>query len=330
MTVPVPAHDALRRFRALAALAERLALAENARVLDVGGFPGTLRLQLLERFPAWDVHVVDSARGKAEAYTIASGAALPFPDGAFDLVLSSDTLEHVPPPQRPAFLAELLRVSSNAVVLCAPFHQDAVAAIEAALNDAHRAATGRDHPWLGEHVQNVLPILEETHRGLGADRPAAVLLNAPLWDWMLWQWGALARDLGGGLHEAWDACNAQLNDAPDAGRDCVALDAPGAFLAYRAIVVAAKQLPFDPVTPGEARFPSHARESAACIAYSGLMRAFVERMNAPSAGGGAETIDARLREAVVLAEQEAGRWKAQALAPRPSLAERIARKVRGR
>ena len=44
-------------------------------------------------------------------YVQASGVQLPFRDGAFDLVCSLDTLEHIPGEQRPAFLSEILRVS---------------------------------------------------------------------------------------------------------------------------------------------------------------------------------------------------------------------------
>src|SRR5438270_12236750 len=74
-------------------------------VLDVGGYPC-----LTPRFlPAdWVVVVDPTAAGAAGGGSLrAAGEALPFFAGSFALVLSLDSLEHVPPAQRPPYLAEL-------------------------------------------------------------------------------------------------------------------------------------------------------------------------------------------------------------------------------
>jgi SAM-dependent methyltransferase len=85
------------------------ALEEGARVLDVGcgeiglrAFEGDLDitgLDLAERpdYPGPFVRA-DAAEG------------LPFADGEFDLVYCSSVIEHVPPPRRAAFAAEIRRV----------------------------------------------------------------------------------------------------------------------------------------------------------------------------------------------------------------------------
>ena len=54
-------------------------------------------------------------------YVRASGVQLPFRDGAFDLVCSLDTLEHIPREHRPAFLSELLRVTRDGLYVAFPF-----------------------------------------------------------------------------------------------------------------------------------------------------------------------------------------------------------------
>lgn len=96
------------------------------RVLEVGCGPATLWVQNLDRVPAaWQVTLTDLSPGMvAQAAAALAGApqsgaaqfrfeeadasALPFADGAFDLVLANHMLYHVP--HVPATLAELRRV----------------------------------------------------------------------------------------------------------------------------------------------------------------------------------------------------------------------------
>jgi SAM-dependent methyltransferase len=84
-------------------------LAEGARVLDVGC--GALGLRALE--PSLDITGVDlAARPDYPGPFVRADAAdgLPFADGEFDLVYCSSVIEHVPPPRRAAFAAEVRRV----------------------------------------------------------------------------------------------------------------------------------------------------------------------------------------------------------------------------
>ncbi len=84
-------------------------LAPDARVLDVGC--GALGLRALE--PALDITGVDLAEcpsypGPFVRADAADG--LPFADDEFDLIYCSSVIEHVPPPRRAAFAAEVRRV----------------------------------------------------------------------------------------------------------------------------------------------------------------------------------------------------------------------------
>lgn len=81
---------------------------------------------------------------------------LPFPDDSFELAISIDVLEHVPPPDRIRFLEELDRVSSRWIILGAPFASSPVARAESVLSSD-----------LGLHF------LEE-HSGLGLPEEALV------------------------------------------------------------------------------------------------------------------------------------------------------------
>jgi SAM-dependent methyltransferase len=90
-------------------------LAPGARVLDVGC--GRIGLRALE--PGLDVTGVDLCeRPEYPGPFVRADAAagLPFADHEFDLVYCSSVIEHVDPPRRAAFAAELRRVARGWLV----------------------------------------------------------------------------------------------------------------------------------------------------------------------------------------------------------------------
>ena len=89
----------------------------------------------------------------------APAGALPFADGAFDTVVSLDTLEHIPRPDRAGFVAELARVAARRVLLACP--TDEGAALDTLVRDRFLAAGGPVPDWLAEHDEHVLPARDE-------------------------------------------------------------------------------------------------------------------------------------------------------------------------
>jgi SAM-dependent methyltransferase len=93
----------------------------NLRVLDVGCGTGPFSLVAQERganVVSLDlgVELLRRARGKGARRTIAGdAAALPFADGSFDVVMSSECIEHTPGPEQS--VAEMLRVLRSGGIL---------------------------------------------------------------------------------------------------------------------------------------------------------------------------------------------------------------------
>ena len=135
------------------------------RVLDVGDTAGHLHTF----DPDLDVVGIDvqleAERLPGTPVALADGTRLPFPDGTFDAVVSSDVLEHVAPSGRSAFISELRRVSRDLVVVAAPFDTPGVAGVEELVRRYALTALGADQPQLEEHRLNGLPDLEATIAG---------------------------------------------------------------------------------------------------------------------------------------------------------------------
>ncbi len=201
------------------------------RVLDVGDGSGHL-LAFDEDLDAiaLDLHMAaDPLPGAVRV--IGDGGRLPWADGTFDAVVSSDTLEHVAARARPAFVAELARVSRDIVVLAAPFDTPGVAGAEEVVRRFALLATSRPQEQLEEHLEHGLPDLEATRETLASAGVEVVAAgNGNLFDWvqmMLIKHQLLARPALGPLEGGYDISY----NALFAGRDGV-----GPF--YRHLLVA--------------------------------------------------------------------------------------------
>ena len=88
----------------------------------------------------------------------------------WDWVVAVDTLEHVEPGEREAFLGTLLSLARRGVILTGPYAEDAAAVeVDARVNEIYAHKTGEDYPWLEEHIGFGLPTLASVRERLERD-----------------------------------------------------------------------------------------------------------------------------------------------------------------
>lgn len=121
---------AFRHYVRQRALISALGKLSFGSVLDVGCAEGYFMNVVRDRFGAdvWGVDLSTTALAKAHSiYGLPVAAAeathLPFADGSFDLVLSTEVIEHVLDPD--LMIAEMRRVSRGTVLVTTPISQSA-------------------------------------------------------------------------------------------------------------------------------------------------------------------------------------------------------------
>jgi ubiquinone/menaquinone biosynthesis C-methylase UbiE len=90
--------------------------ADNSVILDVGAGMGTLANYLTGQNCSV-VNLETGRKRKLKNQVIADGRSLPFKDQAFDVIVSSDVLEHIAAQDRDSFLQEMLRCSKKGLII---------------------------------------------------------------------------------------------------------------------------------------------------------------------------------------------------------------------
>ncbi len=130
---------------------------EKFSILEVGGRGNFLKLFL----PNDKITILDVDDSDEENYVKGDGRKLPFKKHSFDVIVSTDVLEHIPPADRNKYLEEQVRVAREAIILSGPLYTSDVAQIEKKANRYYQELTGEEHPWLKEHVGYGLPEAEK-------------------------------------------------------------------------------------------------------------------------------------------------------------------------
>jgi SAM-dependent methyltransferase len=132
-------------------------------ILDVGGYyedaDGTPRLPSQQFLGDQELTVLDLPVCDLPGYVQGDGTAMTFDDGSFDLVISCDTLEHIPPDLRDKFVHELVRVAHYGVLLICPIDEYRTALAEKVLYAYIASELHAKHDQLREHREYGLPQL---------------------------------------------------------------------------------------------------------------------------------------------------------------------------
>ena len=164
---------------------------QTLKVLDVGGLSHTYEGQpffpISLFLPEDETMVLDVQDYSTPNYLrVDEDGSLPLSNASFDVVVSCDTLEHVPPERRPAFLDELLRVARRYVVLAAPFDSEDTRLAEQIFYDFHLRRLGAAQPQLCEHRLHGLPDLQALCQDLESQGlPYVEFPSGYLYNWLL-------------------------------------------------------------------------------------------------------------------------------------------------
>ena len=175
--------DQYQRYKMVQEMVEGIRQSKPAplRVLDVGGHPG----QMISFLPDDEVYVSDVVPCDLPTYAYTDGLTLPFGDRSFDVVVSVDTLEHIPPERRERFLKELIRVSRDYIILAGPFADANISAAERILYDFVKNRLDYAHAFLEEHRRYGLPRWEEVRGFLEAEGLRySTAPNGYLYNWL--------------------------------------------------------------------------------------------------------------------------------------------------
>lgn len=174
--------DQYQRYKIVQELINLVRDQRRLRVLDIGGHPGFI----WDFLPGDEAFVLDIVPWNKDNYIQGQGAALPFADESFDVVLSVDTFEHIPPTQREEVLSEQLRVTRDYLLLVAPFANDNVNLAERIVHEFFVKRLGYHSSFLQEHLTYGLPDLEQTLGYLDANGVQHVEIpNGYLYNWLL-------------------------------------------------------------------------------------------------------------------------------------------------
>lgn len=138
---------------------------KNVKMLDVGGgspYISSMLNSLNSKYELTSLDLIPKPIGYTGNYVQSDATDMPFKADEFDVVISTDVLEHVPDDKKKAFVSECIRVAKDYVIIAAPFNTEGVDDVERATNDFNRHLFNEGQVWLEEHFDNKKPELNPT------------------------------------------------------------------------------------------------------------------------------------------------------------------------
>jgi len=173
--------DQFQRYRVVQEIVDFARLDRPLKILDVGGYPGLIS----DFLPDDETLALDVVSCNKPNYIQGDGTSLPFVDKSFDVVVSLDVYEHIPPERRDLFIDELCRVSQDLIIISAPFKDKEVEMAEQILYDYVVRVFG-EFPTLKQHLDLGLPEMERLLARFKAKNTLAVHFpSGHLYNWLI-------------------------------------------------------------------------------------------------------------------------------------------------
>lgn len=159
------------------------------KILDVGGGSPYMASVLKESTPNHQLTTIDILPKPSDfygRYIQGDATKMPFESKSFEMVISTDVMEHIPDTNKEAFIRECMRVAKKYVIIAAPFNTEGVDKAEHVVNDLNIKLFGENQPWLNEHFINKKPELHKTLqfiKKLGFETETVGTNN--IYDWVL-------------------------------------------------------------------------------------------------------------------------------------------------
>lgn len=172
--------DQYQRYHLIQRVVDICASKRGTRILEVGGAHSPLH----EMVP--DHRVISADVIPAPGLHLrASGMHLPFRDRAFEIVVSTDVLEHIQTEERKSFVQDLARTTSGLLILGFPHRTAEVQQADKTLFEFVLRLTGKEYPFLKEHADYGLPDPAEIRALLKVHLPEMLeLKNAGVDSWL--------------------------------------------------------------------------------------------------------------------------------------------------
>jgi GT2 family glycosyltransferase/ubiquinone/menaquinone biosynthesis C-methylase UbiE len=129
-------------------------------ILDIGGKESILGHFIKKEKLPYNLTVIDIRPNNVNQpttcnqYIQANFLEHKFSTKQFDIAISLDVLEHIQDKQK--FIEKIFKVSKKSII-SAPFNSQKVKQAERILNNFFFKYSGKNHPWLKEHLKNKLP-----------------------------------------------------------------------------------------------------------------------------------------------------------------------------
>lgn len=158
-------------------------------MLDIGGGSPYMTHVLEELSAPYDLTTLDilpKPKGIVGKYIQGDATNMVFKDESYDVVVSTDVLEHIPHEKKEAFIEEAIRVTKDYLIIAAPFNTDNVEKAERLTNDFNIKLFGEGQSWLEEHFKNKKPELDQIKRTIESHKlDYEVIGTNNLYNWVL-------------------------------------------------------------------------------------------------------------------------------------------------